>query len=151
MKANFTQLAELYKNELLNNVIPFWEKHSGDKEYGGYFTCLDREGKVYDTDKFVWLQGRQVWMFSSLFNNLEKRERWLEIAEHGAGFLEKYGRDESGNWYFSLTREGKPLIAPYNIFSDCFATMAFGQLSKATGNERYAEIAVSTFKKELHY
>ena len=146
MTMNFKQLAELYKNELLGNVIPFWEKHSGDKEYGGFFTCLDREGKVYDTDKFVWLQGRQVWMFSTLFNNLENRERWLEIAEHGAGFLEKYGRDENGNWYFSLTREGKPLIAAYNIFSDCFATMAFGQLSKAARNDRYAEIAVSTFK-----
>ena len=146
MTMNFKQLAELYKNELLGNVIPFWEKHSGDKEYGGFFTCLDREGKVYDTDKFVWLQGRQVWMFSTLFNNLENRDRWLEIAEHGAGFLEKYGRDENGNWYFSLTREGKPLIAAYNIFSDCFATMAFGQLSKAARNDRYAEIAVSTFK-----
>jgi len=146
MAINFTQLEELYKNELLTNVIPFWEKHSIDKKSGGYFTCLDRDGKVYDTDKFVWLQGRQIWMFSTLCNNLGKSERWLEIAENGAGFLEKYGRDERGNWYFSLTREGKPLIAPCNIFSDCFATLAFGQLSKATGNKRYAEISVSAFK-----
>ncbi|MCJ7448979.1 MAG: AGE family epimerase/isomerase [Bacteroidales bacterium] len=143
---NFSDLAKKYKDELLDNVIPFWEKHSVDKEYGGYFTCLDRAGNVYDTDKFIWLQGRQVWMFSSLYNNLEKNKRWLGMAEHGAHFLEKFGCDKDGNWYFSLNREGKPLIAPYNIFSDCFATMAFGQLSKATGNERYAEIAVNTFK-----
>ena len=69
--------------------------------------------------------------------------------EHGSQFLEKYGHDKDGNWYFSLNREGKPLIAPYNIFSDCFATMAFGQLSKATGNDRYARIAVDTFKNIL--
>jgi len=37
------------------------------------------------------------------------------------------------------------LVEPYNIFSYTFATMAFGQLSKATGNKEYAEIARKTF------
>jgi N-acylglucosamine 2-epimerase len=139
-------LAEKCHKTLLNDVIPFWEKHSPDKDHGGYFTCLDRAGNVYDTDKFMWLQGRQVWMFSSLYNNLEKRESWLRMAESGAAFMEKHGRDSEGNWYFSLTREGKPLIAPYNISSDVYAAMAFGQLSKAAGNNRYVKIAVDTFK-----
>jgi N-acylglucosamine 2-epimerase len=66
MEHDFKELAELYKNALLNDVLPFWEKHSIDWEQGGYLTCLDREGKVYDTDKFVWLQNRQVWTFSML-------------------------------------------------------------------------------------
>ena len=60
---DFKQLAGLYKDELLDNVIPFWIKYSPDQEYGGYFTCLERDGKVVDTDKFIWLQGRQMWMF----------------------------------------------------------------------------------------
>ncbi|MFV0507231.1 MAG: AGE family epimerase/isomerase, partial [Bacteroidales bacterium] len=50
-----------YQSGLLDDVIPWWMKNSIDKECGGFFTCLDREGKVYDTDKFVWLQCRQVW------------------------------------------------------------------------------------------
>ena len=134
-----------YKNELLENVIPFWLKKSQDKEFGGYFTCLDRQGNVFDTDKFIWLQGRQVWMFSMLYNNVEKRQDWLDCAIQGAEFLKKHGHDGNLNWYFSLTREGKPLVEPYNIFSYTFATMAFGQLSKATGNEEYAKIARKTF------
>jgi N-acylglucosamine 2-epimerase len=73
MGYDLNALAELYKNTLLNDVLPFWEKHSLDWQYGGYFTCLDREGKVYDTDKFIWLQNRQVWTFSMLCNQLEKR------------------------------------------------------------------------------
>ena len=40
---NFKKLEQQYKNELLNNVLPFWLKNSQDKEYGGYFTCLDRK------------------------------------------------------------------------------------------------------------
>ena len=126
-------LSKLYKDELLNNVLPFWLEKSQDNEYGGYFTCLDRAGNVFDTDKFVWLQGREVWMFSMLYNNLEKNPEWLKCASQGGEFLRKYGHDGNLNWYFSLTREGKPIIEPYNIFSYTFATMAFGQLSKATG------------------
>ena len=38
------KLANQYKDELMNNVLPFWLDHSQDTEYGGYFTCLDREG-----------------------------------------------------------------------------------------------------------
>ncbi|MFV0591432.1 MAG: AGE family epimerase/isomerase [Draconibacterium sp.] len=142
-------LSEQYKNELLNKVIPFWETNSPDKEFGGYFTCLDRKGKVFDTDKFVWLQARQVWMFSKLYNEVEQKPEWLQIALDGAAFLQKYGHDGHLNWYFSLTREGKPLVQPYNIFSDCFATMAFGQLSKATGNDEFAAIAKDTFQNIL--
>lgn len=149
MEKDFKKLAAQYRHELLVNVVPFWEKHSKDTVFGGYFTCLDRQGNVYDTDKFIWLQGRQVWMFSTLFNKVEQKPEWLEMALHGATFLQKYGHDGNLNWYFSLTREGKPLVQPYNIFSDCFATMAFGQLFQATGEARFGEIAQNTFSNIL--
>ena len=142
---DFKKLAEQYKSELLDSVLPFWLEKSQDKEFGGYFTCLDRKGDVYDTDKFIWLQGREVWMFSMLYNKVEKRKEWLDAAIQGGEFLKKYGHDGNYNWYFSLTREGQPLVEPYNIFSYTFATMAFGQLSIATGNKEYADIAKRTF------
>lgn len=143
------QYSALYKHELLQNILPFWLKHSKDEVNGGYFTCLDRTGNVYDTDKFIWLQGREVWCFSYMYHHVEAKEEWLEMARQGAAFLEKYGRDEKGNWYFSLTAEGKPLVHPYNIFSDCFATMAFAALDKASPNELYKKIALDTFENIL--
>lgn len=145
----FSHYAELYRNELLENVVPFWLKNSPDKEYGGYYTCLDRDGAVYDTDKFIWLQGRQVWCFSMLYNEVEQKEEWKDMALLGADFLEKYGRDAEGNWYFSLTREGKPLVQPYNIFSDCFAVMAFSELYKITREEKHKQLAVKSFDNIL--
>jgi len=134
-----------YKTELLDSILPFWMKHSLDQQNGGFFTCLDQFGHVYDTDKFIWLQGRQVWCFAYMYNNIEKKQEWLDIAKHGADFLIKHGRDEEGNWYFSLTAEGKPLVQPYNIFSDCFATMAFAALDKASPSDEYKKIALTTF------
>lgn len=141
--------ASQYKNELLNNIMPFWLQKSKDSVNGGYFTCLNRDGSIFDTDKFMWLQGREVWCFSFMYNNVDKKQEWLNMALHGAGFMEKYGRDENGDWYFSLTAEGKPLIQPYNIFSDCFATMAFASLDKAYPDNRYKKIAVDTFENIL--
>ena len=141
----YNELIDMYKKELFENVLPFWLENSIDKECGGYFTCLERDGQVFDTDKFIWLQAREVWMFSMLYNNVEKRQEWLDCAIHGAEFLKKYGHDGNLNWYFSLDREGNPLIEPYNIFSYTFACMAFGQLGKATGNEEYSDIAKRTF------
>jgi N-acylglucosamine 2-epimerase len=137
--------AKLYREELLERVVPFWMRHSRDEEQGGYFTCLERDGEVFDTDKFIWLQARQIWTFSMLYNRLEKRQEWLDMALHGARFLLQHGQDEAGSWYFSLNRQGRPLVQAYNIFSDCFATMAFGQLAIATGKAEYAELAQRTF------
>lgn len=146
---DFKTLAEKYKTELFENVVPFWLTHSQDKEYGGYFTCLLRDGTVFDTDKFIWLQGREVWFFSYLYNKVEKRQEWLDCAIQGGEFLKRFGHDSDYNWYFSLTREGRPLVAPYNIFSYTFAAMAFGQLALATGNKEYEEIAQKTYARIL--
>ena len=142
---DFKKLAEQYKSELLDKVVPFWLEKSQDKEYGGYFTCLDRDGSVFDADKFIWLQGREVWMFATLYNKVEKRKEWLDCAIQGAEFLKKHGHDGQLNWYFALDREGHPLVEPYNIFSYTFAVIAFGQLSIATGSQEYADIAKRTF------
>lgn len=142
---DFKQLARQYKSELLDRVMPFWMEKSIDSEFGGYFTCLERDGEVFDTDKFVWLQGREVWMLATLYNKVEKRREWLDAAIQGAEFLKKHGHDGRLNWYFALDREGHPLVEPYNIFSYTFAVIAFGQLSIATGNREYAEIAKKTF------
>ena len=146
---DFKQISSRYKRELLENCLPFWLEHSQDKEYGGYFSCLNRDGSVYDTDKFVWLQGREVWMFAMLYNNVEKNRQWLDCAVQGAEFLKKYGHDENWDFYFSLDRKGNPLVQPYNIFSNTFACMAFAQLAKATGNEEYAQIARRIFGRIL--
>jgi len=149
MKRSIEKHEKLYHDELVGNVLPFWEKYSLDRECGGYFTCLDRDGRVYDTDKFLWPQARQVWTFSMLYNRLEKREGWLEVARHGATFLRAHGRDAEGNWYFALDRHGRPLVQPYNIFSDCFAAMAFAQFALAAGEQWAADIARQSFANIL--
>jgi N-acylglucosamine 2-epimerase len=142
-------LAGQYRHALLEDVLPFWERHGLDREHGGYFSCLDREGHVYDTDKFTWLQARQAWTFARFYNSIEPRPAWLQIARHGIDFLRAHGRDGNGHWYFSLTREGDPLTEPFSIFSDCFAAMAFSQYALASHDDSARTIALETFRSIL--
>ena len=138
-----------YENELTQRVIPFWEEHCVDKEYGGYFTSLDRDGSVYDTEKYMWMQWRIVYMFALFYMTPYRKESFLPIAEQGFEFLTRHGKSPDGTYYFALNRQGVPSVAPYNIFSDCFAAMGAAALYKATGKELYKREADSAMQSYI--
>ena len=70
-----SDLAALCQSELTESIIPFWMKHSIDRQNGGFWTCLERDGTVFDTRKYVWMNGRQVWMLSRLYRTLDQARR----------------------------------------------------------------------------
>lgn len=139
----FEQEIQRYENALLKDVIPFWESHGIDTVYGGYFDSLDREGSIYDTDKWMWMQWRKVYQFATLYTGPYKQKRWLAIAQQGFDFLTKFGKDNEGMYYFGLNRKGEPIVAPYNIYSEAFAMMGSAALYKATKEEKYKREALS--------
>jgi N-acylglucosamine 2-epimerase len=124
-----------YESELLERVIPFWEQHSVDRTHGGYYNCLDRDGTVYDTTKHAWLQGRQAWMFSTLYRTVDARDEWLEIARLGVTFLREHALRPNGQVFFSLTEDGRPIYQQRKIFSECFYVMALAGLGHAAGRD----------------
>ena len=140
-------LINQYKNGLLNDVIPFWSKNSLDKEFSGYLSSLDRDGAVFDTDKYAWPIGRQVWTYSTLYNKVEQKQEWLDIAKLGADFLRNKGMDTDGKFYFAFNRKGDPLKKPSNIFSDCFAALGFAQYYHASGDESFKNLAREIYNR----
>jgi N-acylglucosamine 2-epimerase len=144
-------LAEKYRSTLLNDVVPFWLRHGFDREHGGMLTALDRDGGLLDSDKSVWFQGRAGWMFASLFNTVEQRPEWLEVAQSCVNFLRAHCFSPEGKMWFSVTREGLPLRMRRYVFSESFAAIAFAAYAKATGDQRAAEDAKKTFATYLHY
>jgi N-acylglucosamine 2-epimerase len=105
-KTNFNKLLDyksLYHKNLTTSVIPFWLNNSPDRKNGGTFSCMDYDGTVYDTKKYIWLVGRSAWMFSRLYNEFEKNAKYLEIAALGVEYLQKYAKDRQGRYYFSMT------------------------------------------------
>lgn len=137
--------ARRYRAELLESVIPFWMTHSLDREYGGYHSCLDRDGAIYDPRKYVWMLGREAWMMSRLYNTLEKRDEWLDAARLGVDFIRKYAFDDQGRFYFSVSREGAPAGFQRKPYAAVFVTLALLEYSKATRGEEYLDEARKLF------
>ena len=146
-KTDIGAYRKLYETELFDSVIPFWERHSPDREEGGYFSCIDRDGTVFDKDKFLWMQGRELWGFSHLYRTVKQEPRWLDLAKLGADFLREKGRAPNGDFWFALDRGGKPLVQPYNIYSDCFCAAGLAEYGRASGESWATEMAVSTWNR----
>ena len=144
-------LAALYRRTLLGDVVPFWLRHGLDREHGGMFTALDRDGSLLDTDKSVWFQGRAAWMFSVLYNTVEKRAEWLEAARSCVEFARRHCFSPEGKMYFTVTREGRPLRMRRYVFSESFAAIANAAYAQAAGDARAAEDAAKTFATYLRH
>jgi N-acylglucosamine 2-epimerase len=145
------EITKRYTSEIsrhiLENIMPFWDTRCLDREYGGYITCFDRQGNITDTNKYVWFQGRQLYVYSLLFNRIEKRNSWLEFAKAGYDFLTRHAYAGNGRWNFELTREGKVITGTNSIYSDYHVAQGLAEYLLATGckDERGMEILEDTF------
>jgi N-acylglucosamine 2-epimerase len=137
--------------ELYDNVLPFWLRHAPDRQWGGTFNCLDRDGRVWDTTKHMWLQGRLVWMLSKLYNTTAPRPEILDVARLGAEFLRKKARRADNRVYFSLTREGLPKSLQRKMYSECFYAMAMAEYARTTADERLRFEARQMFEACVAY
>ncbi|NNJ24101.1 AGE family epimerase/isomerase [Alienimonas chondri] len=146
------QLLATYRDGLLNDVLPFWTRHAVDREHGGFLTSLDRDGTVVDTDKSLWPQGRFAWLLGELYNSVEPREEWLELARHGVEFLDRHAVDPvDGRMWFAVTRDGRPLRKRRYAFTESFAAIAYGEYAQATGRDEYAAKAEAAFRRFVEH
>jgi N-acylglucosamine 2-epimerase len=128
------KLKKYYSSILFDNIVPWWEKHSLDYEEGGYFTRLERDGKPYSGDKDVWMTGREIWMFSHLYNNFKNEARWQKIAKHGLEFLLRYAFSQESKMYFRLDRKGRPISSILTLYTEVFAAIAIAEFWKIENN-----------------
>jgi len=112
------KLKGFYKNQLLEDTVPFWFPRSIDKEYGGFLLMRDSDGTLLDDDKAVWIQGRASWLLATLYNTVEPKMEWLDGSKGGINFLEKYCFDSDGQMFFHVTRDGKPIRKRRYFYSE---------------------------------
>lgn len=120
----------------LDSSTKFWLKYGMDDVNGGVYTCIDRYGKIYSTDKSVWMQGRCGWTYAYLCNVYGKRDEWLKASKSCIDFMEKacINRSAGRRMYFNVTADGKPLRQRRYCFSEGFYAMANAEYYLATGD-----------------
>lgn len=136
-----------FRRLLLDELMPFWFGHGVDRDFGGVLSVMQEDGKQLSTDKYLWSQGRWLWVVSAVYNRLEQRPEFLQSARDTARFLLNHGRDDQGRWCFAVTREGQALIGPTSIFSDCFAVYGLSEYYRATRDKEVLDIALQAFNR----
>ena len=153
-------LTAVYRDGLLRDVLPFWIRHGIDREHGGVMTALGRDGRLLDTDKWIWQQGRFAWLLGALYNTIGRidpacagpRDEWLALCRHGIDFLDRFGFDPAdGRMWFHVTREGRPIRKRRYAFSEAFAAIAYGEYARAAGSDAYAAKALRTIQTFLDH
>ncbi|MFM2241591.1 MAG: hypothetical protein RLZ97_446, partial [Verrucomicrobiota bacterium] len=139
-------LATFYREQLLNDCLPFWFPRAVDEQHGGFLHCFDADGGLVDSDKSVWAQGRMSWMLLVLFLEVERRPEWLAWAESGLRFLENHCIDPAdGRMFFHVARDGTPIRKRRYAYSESFAAIAYAAHAAATGSDRSAALARKHF------
>ena len=141
--------AARYRTDLMENILPFWMKYGYDRKHGGVYTCVDRDGGLMDRTKSVWFQGRFGYIMSKASQLPGADPEWIEAARSAIDFIEKYCIDSDGHMFFAVTEDGRPVQKRRYVFSECFAIMAMAEYSVATGDRKYADKALSMFKRTL--
>lgn len=142
--AEFASLLQSYRTMLLDDIIPFWTRHAIDPA-GGLNCCIADDGKLLSRDKWMWSQWRAVWVFAKLYNRIEKRKEWLDLALHIAEFCRKYAWDEGQQvWNLCVSGDGHILRGADSIYSDAFAMYGLAELIHATGAQWAKDLARKT-------
>ena len=139
--------ADSYKHDLTADILPFWLANGLDRKHGGVYTCLDREGRLMDSTKSVWFQGRFGFVAAYAYNQVERNPEWLEASKSCIDFIEAYCADADGHMYFEVAADGTPLRKRRYVFSECFAAIAMSEYAIASGDKRYPEKALELFKR----
>lgn len=148
-KKSLEELQQTLRDHLLNKIVPFWIDHALDP-LGGLNTCIGDDGVLISRDKWLWSQWRAVWVFSRLYNQIEPRAEWLEIAGNIYQFSAKHGWDEeNGGWRLLLDKDGKVLRGCDSIYTDAFAIYGLTELARATGDSEVKELARKTAEHVL--
>ena len=143
MDVNRMRGHQQWLKEELDRCVAFWLDNGMDPVHGGVYTCLDREGKVFSTDKSVWMQGRCGWIFAWLCRLYGPKDEWLAASKSCLDFLEEHciNHDAGGRLYFTVTGDGKPLRQRRYCYSEAFYALANAEYYGVAGEEEYLERA----------
>lgn len=142
----FSILKKQYIKTLLYDVVPFWMTYAVGSKDGAINNCVDDSGRIISTNRYLWSQGRALWTFSALYNKVEKKQEWLDVADGIFNYLCNHGRDEEGYWMYLLDDKGNIIERDISIYVDGFILNGLGEYFIATKNEKAKKIAEKTFE-----
>lgn len=136
------QLRADYHHRLFNQYLPFWDKGGYDRERGGFMCELNNDGSVANDEKYIWYQGRGIWVYSTLYAQFGRDRRWLEIARKSKDFMLRHMYAGQGRWVERVRRDGSGTGAlGENIYGWLFAAAGLTALAQAADDRKCLDLA----------
>ena len=143
----FRQQTQRCRRLLETNLVKFYLPGCVDQTNGGYLESL-RDGQFAPTgEKFLTLQGRQLWFFSTLALADIEKEAALAAAKSGFDFLEKHFRDKDhGGYYSRVSGEGRPRDTRKHAYLNSFALYGLVAYHRVSGDKAALDAAQALFR-----
>jgi mannobiose 2-epimerase len=137
-----------FRRQLLDDIIPFWESHAVDDQYGGFWTQLHRDGGRYSRgDKYLVMQTRMIYSFSTAYR-LSGDRRHLELAAQGVEFLTTRFRDtRRGGWVWTASRLGEQLDRAKRPYGLAFVVYSLAEFARVSGDREALQLAQATWEQ----
>jgi len=146
-RRSLKEYLDIYRRFLHDDIIPYWEKHGLDREYGGFLNCMKDDGTILSEDKYMWSQGRGLWTFSHIYRKYDRRDWIRGFIEKTCRFLVENAIDENGDFANRLSRTGERLDGPTSIYSDMFTAMGLTEYHRAVDDREMLELARKTARR----
>ena len=147
MKSNLFKLKQQVKEELTQNILPFWAGKMTDEKHGGFYGQIKGDGQlIAEANKGGILNARILWSFSSAYLH-EKNPLYLEMAIRAKEYILNHFFDaEFGGTYWTISFDGKPVDTKKQIYSQAFFIYAFSEYYRASGDDTSLQTAIDLFR-----
>jgi mannose 2-epimerase len=136
------------RHHLRDELLPFWATHGEDREFGGYLTYFDRDGKpTGETVKTLLCQARMIYTYASAHRAGHGDGAFLDIAGRGFDFVTaRFWDDDHGGWFWTAERDGTPLNTSKLTYGQSFMLYALSEYAMASGDPRAHEWVQRTYE-----
>ncbi|MFH1296390.1 MAG: AGE family epimerase/isomerase, partial [Bacteroidota bacterium] len=143
---------EFWRDQVLNDLMPYWYTYGWDKEQSAFYLNLSREWELMPPyDKMPPMISRQIFSFSTAYL-LSGEEKYLEVARQAVNYLLTYGWDQQyGGWFGNLSPDGEPKETSKPAASQLYTNVGLVQYYFVAGDKRALSFVMKSIEIQKKY
>ena len=130
------------KNELFNDILPYWEKNARDTRIGceGFFGSIENSGKQNPlTSRSIVMTSRFLWTYSAAAR-FTKNKAYLEMADFAyKTIVTKFWDKNHGGVFWQVHPDGAPDVSKKQIYGEAFCCYGLSEYAAALKELREGE------------
>ena len=126
--------AARFKQELAGNILPFWMRHTVDRENGGFYGAVDCDLNVdKQAPRAAVINARILWTYSAAARVLGD-PAYREMADWAYSYIvHKFWDHPYDGLYWMLDYYGNPISDRKQIYAQAFGAYGMSEYFRLTG------------------